>query len=132
MTVSSLDYSTVVLDHYDSPRNVGEAEGENAAATVESDECRDRLRLSLHVGADGVIREARFRTFGCVAAIAASSMTTELLQGLDLGQAASISDARVAEALGGLPPGKLHCSVLAEKAIRAAILDYESRRPGGA
>jgi nitrogen fixation NifU-like protein len=126
--VSFFDYSSTVLEHYDNPRNVGEAVGENATAIVESPDCGDRLRLSLRVGGDGRIQEARFRTFGCVAAIAASSMTTELLVGLELLEARSITDRRVAEALGGLPERKQHCSVLAEEAIHAALENYESTR----
>lgn len=120
------DYSPQVLDHYENPRNVGEAVDENAVATVTSDDCGDRLRLSLRVEA-GRILEARFRTLGCVAAIAASSMTTELLRGRSLEEARSITDARVTRALGGLPPGKQHCSVLAERAIAVALDDYASR-----
>ena len=120
------EYSETVLDHYENPRNVGEAAGANAVAQVDSDACADRLRLSLRIGPDGVIEEARFRTFGCVAAIAASSMTTELLVGLDVEAAATITDSRVSEELGGLPPAKVHCSVLAERAIREALRDFRS------
>jgi len=122
------DYAPRVLDHYENPRNVGEARGENASATVESGDCGDRLRLSLRIGPGGVIEEARFRTFGCVAAIAAASMTTEMILGLSLSEALCVTDVRVAEELGGLPPAKLHCSVLAERAIHAAIRSYRSQR----
>jgi len=120
------DYGPLVLEHYDHPRNVGEAPGENAVATVTSEGCGDRLRLSLRVEG-GRVRAARFRTLGCVAAIAASSMTTELLCGRTLAEARTITDRQVAEALGGLPPGKEHCSVLAERAIAEALNAYESR-----
>jgi nitrogen fixation NifU-like protein len=130
--MSALDYSPMVLDHYENPRNVGEAEAANAVATVVSEGCGDRLRLSLRIGPGRVIEEARFRTFGCVAAIAASSMTTEMLLGLPLDRAGSITEARVTGALGGLPPGKAHGSVLAERAVRAALEDFEARRrPAG-
>ena len=121
------DYPPQVLDHYENPRNVGEAAGENAVATVENRDCGDRLRLSLRIGPGEIVEEARFRTFGCVAAIAASSMTTQLVRGLPVGDASRITDRRVSEELGGLPPAKVHCSVLAERAIQEAIEDYRSR-----
>ena len=127
----AFEYSEVVLDHYEHPRNVGEASRANGVALVEGVGCGDRMMLSLRIGSDGIIEEARFRTFGCVAAIAASSMTTELLRGLDLEEAGSITDERVSEELGGLPPGKVHCSVLAEKAIREALRDFRSRHATG-
>jgi nitrogen fixation NifU-like protein len=122
-----LEYSDVVLDHFANPRNVGEVTGTAAVAVVENRDCGDRMKLSFRVGADGLIEEARFRTFGCVAAIAASSMTTELIRGMDLESAAALTDSQVAEALGGLPPSKVHCSVLAEEAIRRAIENYRAR-----
>ena len=118
------EYSEAVLDHYENPRNVGEAAGANASATVESDDGRDRLTLTLRIE-DGIIREARFRTFGCVAAIAASSRATEMLQGIDVQTAAAITDQRVAAELGGLPPSKIHCSVLAGQAIRTALASHQ-------
>jgi nitrogen fixation NifU-like protein len=124
--VLTVSYSAIVLDHFENPRNVGDVAGTAAVATVESAECGDRMRLSLRVGDSGIILEARFRTFGCVAAIAASSMTTELVRGLDLENAAALTNRQVAEALGGLPASKVHCSVLAEKAIGEAIENYRS------
>jgi nitrogen fixation NifU-like protein len=119
-------YSATVLEHFENPRNVGDVPGSAAVATVENPDCGDRMRLSLRVADSGIILEARFRTFGCVAAIAASSMTTEMLRGLDLESAAAITDHQVAEALGGLPESKVHCSVLAEQAIRRAIDNHRS------
>jgi nitrogen fixation NifU-like protein len=121
-----MNYSATVLDHFENPRNVGDVGGSPAVATVENAECGDRMRLSLRISDSGIILEARFRTYGCVAAIAASSMTTEMLRGLDLNSAAAISDRQVADALGGLPESKLHCSVLAEQGIRRAIENYRS------
>ena len=123
------EYSSAVLDHFEHPRNVGEAEGANGVATAGSAECGDQMKLSLRIGEDGVIQEARFRTFGCVAAIAASSVTTEILMGLSVDKASAVTDLEVLEALGGLPPSKLHCSVLAEEAIRKALDDFHAR-PG--
>ena len=114
------EYSATVLDHFENPRNVGEVPGSPAVALVGNQECGDRMQLSLRID-DGTIQEARFRTFGCVAAIAASSMATEMLVGLDLPAAEAITDSQVAEALGGLPSSKVHCSVLARQAIREAL-----------
>ena len=119
-------YSATVLDHFENPRNVGDVAGTAAVATVENPDCGDRMRLSLRVHDSGIILEARFRTFGCVAAIAASSMTTEMIRGMDLESAAALTDRQVAVALGGLPESKVHCSVLAERAIREAIENYRS------
>ncbi len=122
------------MDHFENPRNVGEVESTTAVAMVENAQCGDRMRLSLRVSPCGVIEEARFRTFGCVAAIAASSMTTQIVHGLDLEAARAITNQQVAEALGGLPRSKVHCSVLAEQAIQEAINNYQapdrSRAPG--
>jgi nitrogen fixation NifU-like protein len=119
-------YSATVLDHFENPRNVGDVAGTAAVATVENVDCGDRVRLSLRVADSGIILEARFRTFGCVAAIAASSMTTEMVRGMDLESAAALTDRQVAAALGGLPESKVHCSVLAERVIRKAIENYRS------
>jgi nitrogen fixation NifU-like protein len=120
------EYSPIVLDHFQHPRNLGELDPADAVAEVENPACGDRTRLSLRVE-DGRITAARFRTEGCPAAIAASSITTELITGKTLEEAARLRDADVAEALGGLPRNKLHCSVLAEDVIQAAIADYHRR-----
>jgi nitrogen fixation NifU-like protein len=119
-------YSDIVMDHFANPRNVGEVAEPDALAEVTNPVCGDMLRLSLRVE-DGRIVEARFRAFGCAAAIAASSMTTELLTGRTLEEAGRITEDDVAEALGGLPPNKMHCAALAEEAIQAALQDYRTR-----
>jgi nitrogen fixation NifU-like protein len=127
MAYNLMDYSPGVLDHYEHPRNAGDLPDADALATVENPACGDTMRLALKI-VSGRVTEARFRTYGCAAAIAASSVTTELLAGRTLEEARGITDREVAEALGGLPPGKIHCSVLATEAIRAAL---ESYRRGG-
>lgn len=119
------DYSATVIDHFQHPRNLGDLPDADAVAEVENPACGDRTRLSLRI-VDGRIVAAGFKAEGCPAAIAASSMTTELLIGTTLEQAAQLRDTDVATALGGLPRNKLHCSVLAEDVIRAAILSYVS------
>jgi nitrogen fixation protein NifU and related proteins len=123
------EYSAIVVDHFQHPRNLGDLESPDAVAEVENPACGDRTRLSLRI-AGGRIVAARFRTEGCPAAIAASSITTELILGKTLPEAAELRDTDVAEALGGLPHNKLHCSVLAEDVIRAAVEDYHARSRG--
>lgn len=117
-----------MLDHYQHPRNVGTLEEANAVGMAENSACGDVLQLSLYIQGDRVVR-ARFKTFGCAAAIAAGSMLTQMLEGATLDQIRRISKEEVAAALGGLPPMKVHCSVLAEDAVRAALQDYYSRAP---
>ena len=119
--MAAFEYSAAVLDHYESPRNVGEALQANAQAEVRSRDHGDRLTLSLRVTPDGIVEEARFRAYGCVVAIAAGSMLTEMLRGLTIAAAAGISDVDVARALGGLPARKLRCSVLAREAVGRAL-----------
>jgi nitrogen fixation NifU-like protein len=121
------EYSATVLDHFQHPRNLGDLEPADAVADVENPACGDRTRLALRVRG-GRIVAARFRAEGCPAAIAASSITTELILGKTLDEAARLRDQDVAAALGGLPRNKLHCSVLAEDVIRAAIEDYRARQ----
>jgi nitrogen fixation NifU-like protein len=121
------EYSAIVLDHFQRPRNLGDLERPDAVAEVENPACGDRTRLAVRVR-DGIISEARFRTEGCPAAIAASSMLTEMVLGKTLEEAARLRDTDVADALGGLPRNKLHCSVLAEDVIRAVIEDYSKTR----
>jgi nitrogen fixation NifU-like protein len=125
------DYSPTVLDHFHSPRNLGDLAAPDAVAEVENPACGDRTRLAIRV-VDGVISEARFRTEGCPAAIAASSITTELILGKTLDQAAALRDQDVVAALGGLPRNKMHCSVLAEDVIQAVIRDYHLRKGAAA
>jgi len=120
-------YSEKVMEHFARPRNVGEMENPDGVGKVGNPVCGDIMNLYLRVK-DGVITDATFKTFGCGAAIATSSMTTELVKGKTVEEALAISNRAVAEALGGLPPIKMHCSVLAEEALRAAIDDYYSRR----
>ena len=124
---SGRGYGPLVLEHYENPRNVGELENPDAVALVESRAHGDRLLLTLRI-ADGVISEARFKAFGCGAAIASSSMATVMLRGCRLEEADRLTRREVAEALGGLPESKLHCSVLAEEAIHAALADYGRRQ----
>jgi nitrogen fixation NifU-like protein len=120
-------YSEKVMDHFAHPRNVGEMENPDGVGKVGNPVCGDIMNLYLRVK-DGVITDATFKTFGCGAAIATSSMVTELVKGKTVKNALAISNRAVAEALGGLPPIKMHCSVLAEEALKAAIDDYMARQ----
>jgi len=120
-------YSPIVLDHFHNPRNLGDVDAPDAVAEVENPACGDRTRLSVRIN-DGRIAEARFRTEGCPAAIAASSITTELIRGRTLEEAAALRDTDVVAALGGLPRNKMHCSVLAEDVIQAIVDDYQRRQ----
>jgi nitrogen fixation NifU-like protein len=120
-------YSEKVMDHFNNPRNVGEIEEANGTGTVGNPECGDIMKLTLKVE-DDVIKDVKFKTFGCGAAIATSSMVTELVLGKNLDDAESISNATVAEALDGLPPVKMHCSNLAADALHAAIEDYKKNK----
>ena len=122
------DYNEIVLDHYRNPRNVGVIERADAVGIAENSACGDVLHLYLSL-TDGRTERATFKTFGCAAAIAAGSILTEMVTGLSLGEICRIRKQDVIDALGGLPPMKQHCSVLAEDAIRAAINDF-SRRHG--
>ncbi len=120
-------YSDKVMDHFMNPRNMGEIEDASAIAEVGNPVCGDVMRLYLKIE-DGRIVDAKFKTFGCGAAIASSSMTTEMIKGKSVDEALSLSNEAVAEALGGLPPAKMHCSVLAEDAVKAALEDYKKRQ----
>jgi nitrogen fixation NifU-like protein len=131
MPYTPADYTERVLDHYENPRNAGEIESPDAVAVAGNPACGDLLKLYWRVR-EGRIEEVRFKAYGCAAAIAASSMTTVLLTGRSLEDAASLTNKDVSEALGGLPPMKEHCSVLAEDAVRAALADYRSRQSLGA
>ncbi len=122
-------YNQVVMDHLRHPRNKGEMEDPDGIGEAQNPVCGDTMRLSIKVET-GRIVDAKFLTFGCGAAIASSSMTTEMIKGKTTDEALLISDQMIADALGGLPPSKIHCSVLAEKAVRAAVLDYQKRRGG--
>lgn len=122
-------YSDKVLDHYDNPRNVGNFDDNDdsiGTGMVGAPACGDVMRLQIKVGDDGVIEDARFKTYGCGSAIASSSLVTEWVKGKTLDEAAAIKNSEIAEEL-ALPPVKIHCSVLAEDAIKAAIDDYRSK-----
>ena len=123
-------YSDKVIEHYENPRNVGTLDKNDEAVgtgLVGAPACGDVMRLQIKVGDDGKIADAKFKTFGCGAAIATSSMVTELVKNKSVEDALKISNRAVAEALGGLPPIKMHCSVLAEEALKKALDDYRKR-----
>lgn len=122
-------YSEQVLDHFAHPRNVGELPDANGVGTVGNPVCGDIMKIYIKVEND-VITDVRFQTFGCGAAIATSSISTELIKGKTVEEALQLTNKAVAEALGGLPPVKMHCSLLAEEAVRAAIEDYRNRAQG--
>lgn len=119
-------YSEKVMDHFMHPRNVGEIEGAKGVGEVGNPQCGDIMKMYLDIE-DGVIKDVKFRTFGCGSAIASSSMATELIKGKTIEEAMALTNKAVADALDGLPPVKMHCSVLAEQAIKAALYDYQER-----
>ena len=124
-------YSDKVIDHYENPRNVGSfAKGDDSVGTgmVGAPACGDVMKLQIKVGADGVIEDAKFKTYGCGSAIASSSLVTEWVKGKTLDQALSIKNTQIASEL-ALPPVKIHCSILAEDAIKAAVSDYKAKNP---
>ena len=120
-------YGETVMDHFRNPRNVGVIEDADGVGQVGNAVCGDIMKIYLKI-ADGIVADVKFETFGCGSAIASSSMATELIKGKPLSQALELSNKAVTEALGGLPAHKLHCSVLAEEAIRAAVKDYYDRQ----
>lgn len=120
-------YSEKVMDHFNHPRNVGEIENASGVGTVGNAKCGDIMRIYLDIDENGVIREAKFKTFGCGAAVATSSMATELVIGKTVQEALLVTNKAVMEALDGLPPVKVHCSLLAEEAIHAALWDYAQK-----
>ena len=121
-------YTEKVLDHFSNPRNMGEVEGANGVGMVGNAKCGDIMQMFIKVNDDGIIEDVGFKTFGCGAAIATSSMATELIKGKSVEEALKLSNAAVVEALEGLAPQKIHGSVLAEEAVRAAVEDYEKRK----
>ncbi|HEX9803591.1 MAG TPA: Fe-S cluster assembly scaffold IscU [Gammaproteobacteria bacterium] len=125
-------YSEKVMDHYENPRNVGNFDKDDAevgTGMVGAPACGDVMRLQIKVNEQGVIEDACFKTYGCGSAIASSSLVTEWVKGKSLDEAAQIKNSQIAEEL-ALPPVKIHCSVLAEDAIKAAISDYKSKHKG--
>ena len=121
-------YTDKVMDHFEHPRNVGELENPSGMGTVGNPKCGDIMRIYLDIDENQIIRDVKFKTFGCGAAIATSSMATEMVKGQSIDDALKLSNKAVVEALDGLPPAKIHCSVLAEQAIKAAIADYYQRQ----
>lgn len=120
-------YSEKVMDHFQNPRNVGEIEDASGVGTVGNAKCGDIMRMFLDIDENGIIREAKFKTFGCGAAVATSSMATELVKGKTIQEALQVTNKAVMEALDGLPPVKVHCSLLAEETIHAALWDYAEK-----
>ena len=120
-------YSEKVMDHFTNPRNVGELENADGVGEVGNAKCGDIMRIYLKIN-NGIITDVKFKTFGCGAAIATSSMATELIKGKSIDDALKLTNKAVVEALDGLPPVKIHCSVLAEQAIKAALSDYYRRQ----
>jgi len=120
-------YSEKVMDHFANPRNVGELANANAIGEVGNAKCGDIMKIYMNIE-DNIIKEVSFKTFGCGAAVATSSMATEMVKGKTIEEALKLTNKAVMEALDGLPPAKVHCSVLAEEAINAAIYDYYKRQ----
>lgn len=120
-------YTEKVMDHFTNPRNVGEIENASGVGTVGNAKCGDIMRIYLDINEDGIIDDVKFKTFGCGAAVATSSMATELVKGKTVRDALQVTNKAVMEALDGLPPVKVHCSLLAEEAIHAALWDYAQK-----
>ena len=124
-------YSDKVMDHFRNPRNVGVIEDADGIGEVGNTMCGDIMTIYLKVSDDGIIEDVKFETFGCGSAIASSSMATELIKGKPISEAMELTNKAVAEALDGLPAHKMHCSVLAEEAIQAALEDYQNKKLAG-
>ena len=124
-----MSYSEKVIDHYENPRNVGSFDKDDAevgTGMVGAPACGDVMKLQIKVDSDGIIRDARFKTYGCGSAIASSSLVTEWVKGMHIDDAVNLKNSQIAEEL-ALPPVKIHCSILAEDAIKAAIADYRNK-----
>ena len=120
-------YTEKVMDHFEHPRNVGEIENPSGLGTVGNAKCGDIMKIYLDIDENQIIRDVKFKTFGCGAAVATSSMATELVKGKTVQEAMQVTNQAVCEALDGLPPVKVHCSLLAEEAIHAALWDYANK-----
>ncbi len=120
-------YTEKVMDHFRNPRNMGEIEDASGVGTVGNAKCGDIMRIYLDIDENQIIRDVKFKTFGCGAAVATSSMATELVKGKHIQEAMEVTNKAVMEALDGLPPVKVHCSLLAEEAIHAALWDYATK-----
>ena len=123
-----MQYSEKVLDHFQHPRNVGEIENPSGMGMVGNAKCGDIMQMFLKINDDEIIEDVKFKTFGCGAAVATSSMATEMIKGKPLAEAEQLTNEAVVEALEGLPPVKIHCSVLAQEAVQAAIADYRAKK----
>ena len=123
----AMAYSEKVMDHFQHPRNMGEIENASGVGTVGNAKCGDIMRIYLDIDENQVIRDCKFKTFGCGAAVATSSMATELVIGKTVNEALEVTNKAVMEALDGLPPVKVHCSLLAEESIHAALWDYAQK-----
>ena len=128
MSDTSTLYNQTVMDHFMNPRNMGDVKDADGIGEVGAAACGDIMKISIKIK-DGRIEDARFKTFGCGSAIASSSMATELIKGRTIAEAMNFSNQEVVDALGGLPPVKIHCSVLAEEALKAALEDYVKKHP---
>ena len=122
-----MEYSAKVMDHFMNPRNMGQIEDADGVGTVGNAKCGDIMKIYLDIDDEGIVRDAKFKTFGCGAAVATSSMATELVKGKSVDEAMDVTNKAVMEALDGLPPVKVHCSLLAEEAIHAALWDYAQK-----
>lgn len=122
-----MEYSEKVMDHFINPRNVGKMDDADGVGEVGNAKCGDIMKVYIKVE-DGILTDVKFNTFGCASAIATSSMATEMIKGKPIEEALRLTNKAVAEALDGLPPAKMHCSVLAEEAIKAAIEDYVNKK----
>lgn len=123
-----IEYSEKVMDHFTNPRNVGEIEDASGVGTVGNAKCGDIMRIYLDIDDNEVIQDVKFKTFGCGAAVATSSIATEMIKGKTVEDALKLTNKAVQEALGGLPPVKVHCSLLAEEAVHAALWDYANKK----
>ena len=123
-----IEYSEKVMDHFTNPRNVGEIENPSGVGTVGNAKCGDIMRIYLDIDENEIINDCKFKTFGCGAAVATSSMATEMIKGKSVEEALKLTNKAVQEALGGLPAVKIHCSLLAEEAVHAALWDYAQKK----